>query len=107
MVKGTSSSDGEPFGNIIFIDFQNTFWGSPTVDLHVFLNTTVHETFLPQKFEELVEFYHTNLTQFLKELKYKGQIPTWPEFYKEYHERKIVGIFTPITQSVQSWHMFF
>jgi len=91
MIKGGSSSEEAPFENITFIDFQNTLWGSPALDLHLFLNMSVCETLKPNRFDELVEFYHTHLVNLLQQLKYDGCIPTWTEFHSQYEERKLMG----------------
>lgn len=90
MLKGANNSKETPFENIIFIDFQNTFWCSPAIDMHFFLNTSACESLRPHRFDELVEFYHTYLVSFLKQLKYKGHIPTWVEFHGQYQERMLL-----------------
>lgn len=92
MLKSESPSEEAHFENIIFIDFQMCFWSSPTIDLHFFLNTSVSESFRPHLFDELVEFYHKHLIEFMKQLKYKNHIPTWTEFHKQYQERQLLGM---------------
>lgn len=92
LLKTDQPSTEQPFENVIFIDFQMTFWSSPTIDLYFFLNTSVCESFRPKHFDELVEFYHQHLVQCLKQLKYKKHIPTWPEFQRQYEERKLLGM---------------
>ncbi len=91
MVKGGSSSEEAPFENIVFIDFQNTLWGSPSLDLHLFLNMSVCESLKPDKFDELVEYYYSHLVSYLQRLKYNGHVSTWTEFHSEYLERTIMG----------------
>ncbi|KAJ6627590.1 hypothetical protein Bhyg_17132 [Pseudolycoriella hygida] len=92
MVKdGGNSSEEEPFESITFIDFQNTLWGSPTVDLHLFLNMSVSESYKPNRFDELVEFHHSQLVNYLHQLKYKGHIPTWSEFHSQYLQRNVLA----------------
>lgn len=94
MIKGGCSSEEAPFENITFIDFQNTLWGSPALDLHLFLNMSVCESLKPDRFDELVEFYHSHLVGCLQRLKYNGHVSTWTEFHSEYLERKIMGKLT-------------
>lgn len=91
MIQGASSSEEAPFENISFIDFQNTLWGSPALDLHLFLNMSVCESLKPNRFDELVEFYHSHLVNYLQQLKYEGHIPTWREFHAQYLDRNIMG----------------
>lgn len=91
MLKGANLSEEAYFEDVILIDFQMCFWSSPTIDLYFFLNTSVSDIFRPRRFDELVEFYHTNLTNFLNQLKFKSHIPTWPEFHAQYQERKLLG----------------
>lgn len=93
MLKINNSSEEKSFENVVFIDFQMTFWSSPTIDLHFFLNTSVCESYRPHCFDELIKFYHQHLVQFLKQLNYKKHIPTWSEFQEQYQERKLLGIF--------------
>lgn len=91
MLKINSATDEQPLENVVFIDFQMTFWSSPTIDLYFFLNTSVCEAFRPHRFDELVQFYHQNLVHFLQRLNYKRHIPTWPEFHEQYQERNLLG----------------
>lgn len=91
MLKGPTPSEETHFENVILIDFQMCFWSSPTIDLHFFLNTSVCDTLRPHRFDELVEFYHTILTHFLNQLKFKSHIPVWHEFHAQYQERKLLG----------------
>lgn len=87
MVRTENPSEG----NIVLISFQHPYWGSPTIDLQVFLNTSIDEAFRPQHFGELVHFYYENLVDFLQQLNYKNQIPTWTEFENQFYERNILG----------------
>lgn len=93
LVKMNDAPDENVIENAVFIDFQFCFWSSPTIDLHFFLNTSVCDAFRPERFDELVEFYHQCLSDLLKRLNYKEHIPTWDEFRGQYHERKMLGLF--------------
>lgn len=77
--------------NVCLIDFQYSCWTSPTIDLHYFLNTSACETLRLNHVNELVEFYHTNLVTFLKQLKYKNYIPTVEEFQMQFREKSFYG----------------
>ncbi|XP_055301835.1 uncharacterized protein LOC129568213 [Sitodiplosis mosellana] len=91
MVRTENSTEDSPIENTVFIGFQHSCWGSPTLDLHYFLNTSIDEAYRPQRFDELVLFYYEHLVNFLKQLKYKNRIPIWTEFQNQYHERNILG----------------
>lgn len=91
MVRTENDSEDNSFGNTVLISFQHPYWGSPTIDLHYFLNTSIEEAFRPQHFDELVHFYYEQLVNSLQQLKYKDRIPTWPEFQNQFHERSILG----------------
>lgn len=79
------------FENVIFIDFQFSYWSSPTTDLHFFLNTSLNESLRHDSFKDLLHFYYANLIGFLQKLHYKQHIPTWSEFYEQYQERHFEG----------------
>lgn len=93
MITGVKPSGEPPFDNVVFIDFQLCFWASPTIDLYFFLNTSVCDSYRPHCFDELVAFYHKCLASYLKQLNFKGHIPTWTEFHAQYQERKLLGIY--------------
>lgn len=94
MIKPAKTNDIEkPFENLIFIDFQFSFWSSPTIDLYYFLNSSLCDSLRPNRFDELVQFYYDRLAEYLKRLNYSKKIPTWPEFFAQYQERRFFGGF--------------
>lgn len=102
MMKSGNNSGGESFDNLVFIDFQFSFWGSPTLDLHYFLNTSICDSLRPQRLDEFVQFYYEELVKFLRQLNSKRQLPTWIEFYQQYQERMLFGMFLAIFLIFQS-----
>lgn len=80
-----------PPDNIVLLDFQFSCWTSPTIDLHYFFNTSMSETLRVHHMDMLLGFYHTNLTAFLQQLKYKKHIPTVEEFRTQYKEKSFYG----------------
>ncbi|XP_037048727.1 uncharacterized protein LOC119083172 [Bradysia coprophila] len=101
MIRGETISVDAPFENITFIDFQNTLWGSPAADLHLFLNMSMCESLMPDRFDELVEFYYSQLVSVLRKLNCKCIIPTWTEFHSQYFDRKFLAfIASCLEQSV-------
>lgn len=100
--KTSDRSDGADVESEIeemrFIDFQYSCWASPTIDLHFFFNTSLHESLRPHRFDDLIEFYHEHLSNFLKCLGYKKHTPTLDEFKQQYLDRSFYG-----TNRVLSW----
>lgn len=108
MIKsGRTVDDEAPFENITFIDFQNALWGSPALDLHLFLNMSVCESLKPSRFDEFVEFYHSHLVSVLRQLKYEGHIPTWSEFHSQYMERNVMGNFETVEKRKITFSNYF
>ena len=81
---------GKPI-DAILIDFQGSYWGSPSGDLIYFLITSIHDDFKVNHFDNLVEFYHGELVTSLKKLKYDKPIPTSSELHVDIQE---MGYFT-------------
>lgn len=94
MVKREEAMDGTAgaLENVIFIDFQDSFWGSPAIDLHYFLNTSLCESGRPMAFEELLNVYYMELVKTLTCLNYGKAIPTQHEFHKQFEARNFYGM---------------
>lgn len=90
MVKFMNNSE-DSIENMIFIDFQYSCWTSPTIDLHYFFNNSLEESLRPCRFDDLIAFYHEHLTAFLKQLRYKKEIPTLEQFKRQYLEKSFYG----------------
>lgn len=73
-----SDAIGNPL-DVSMIDYQMGFWGSPVADLIYFLISSVSDEIKVECFDEFIEFYHIQLTDALKKLKYDKAIPTLPE----------------------------
>lgn len=93
MVKPTIGENAAPFENVIFIDFQDSCWASPAIDLHYFLNTSLCESLRPHSFNELIQYYHGQLSSTLRRLEYKNHIPSQEEFFKQFNQRYFYGTF--------------
>lgn len=85
-------SDQSAVENIVYLDFQFSCWTSPAIDLHYFLNTSLQETLRDNHINELIEFYHGHLANYLKRLNYLGHIPTLDEFQKQFLEKSFYGL---------------
>lgn len=85
------SGDAEPFENVIFIDYQDSCWASPAIDLQYFLNTSLCESLRPDAFNELIYAYHEQLESTLSYLEYGQHIPTQVELIEQFNERNFYG----------------
>lgn len=78
--------------NMVYLDFQFSCWTSPAIDLHYFFNTSLQETLRENYLNELIEFYHGQLANYLMRLNYLGHIPTLDEFQKQFLEKSFYGL---------------
>ncbi|XP_055845197.1 uncharacterized protein LOC129911421 isoform X2 [Episyrphus balteatus] len=82
-------SDGVP-KNLLFIDFQLSYYASPIFDLHYFLNTSVPLDILSKKRSLLLLTYFKALQLTLEALEY-DEIPTLEEFTNEVRAKEFIG----------------
>lgn len=75
----------------IFIDFQDSCWSSPAIDLHYFLNTSLCESDRPRAFNQLIDVYYVELESMLKKLEFCKPIPTQHEFHEQFNARNFYG----------------
>lgn len=71
-------SENNPI-DVLLIDFQMSFWSSPAVELIYFFISSLRDDIKVERFDDLVEFYHSELFNSLKTLNYKKHIPTFAE----------------------------
>ncbi|XP_073819366.1 uncharacterized protein [Musca autumnalis] len=85
--------------NLLFVDFQFSNWSSPALDLFYFFNTSLEpELQLDVHFlSEMLQYYHSNLSDMLKKLQYKGHIPSLHELCVQLEERKFLALITTLT----------
>lgn len=69
--------------NALLVDFQMCVWGSPAVDIHYFINTSLNDDLRENHQDELFYFYYSTLVDLLRRLKYSGKIPSLYEFQME------------------------
>ena len=65
--------------DVLLIDFQISFWGSPAVELLYFFISSLNDDIKVDYFDELVEYYHNELVNNLKMLNYEKPVPTLEE----------------------------
>ncbi|KAM7362729.1 uncharacterized protein ACRADG_013297 [Cochliomyia hominivorax] len=67
----------------LFVDFQNTNWGSPAMDLYYFIISSVQIDIKLTHFDYFIRYYHEHLTKHLKLLEYPLVIPNLREFHMQ------------------------
>lgn len=81
--------------DIVLIDFQYSFWGSPTIDLHHFFNTSLREPLRRDEQSTLIEFYHRIFRDILNKLNYKeNPIPSLHQFQLQAEQKRFFGKLT-------------
>ena len=77
--------------DILLIDFQTCFWGSPATDLQYFFISSLNDDIKVDHFDELIEYYHNELVNNLKMLKYEKPIPTLEELNEDILDKGFFG----------------
>ncbi|KAH8358979.1 hypothetical protein KR093_003628 [Drosophila rubida] len=67
--------------DVCFVDFQLPKYGTPAHDLFSLLMTTPNMHIKLEQFDQFIEYYHEQLVNHLKLLKYERKIPTLPELH--------------------------
>lgn len=88
---------------MMLVDFQFCCWTSPTIDLHYFLNTSLEDELRLNHQEELLQFYHSELSRMLTSLQYKKHIPTLDEFHVQFMENSFYGRSNFLAMSKKIW----
>ncbi|XP_065363812.1 uncharacterized protein LOC135957074 [Calliphora vicina] len=79
--------------DVLFVDFQNSFFGSPGCDINFFLNSSVQLDVLINRRDFLIESYYDTLTDSLKSM-YYNHIPTLDDIKMEIYSRELYGFFS-------------
>lgn len=87
-----SDGDMNPI-ELKLIDFQVAFWAGPAPDLLYFLVSSVADDIKIDRFDDLVEHYHEQLSLSLKQLKYDEYIPTLSEIHTDLMDKAGYGMF--------------
>uniref|UniRef100_A0A182XXH1 CHK kinase-like domain-containing protein n=1 Tax=Anopheles stephensi TaxID=30069 RepID=A0A182XXH1_ANOST len=75
--KGTGVKD------VLLLDYQLSFFGSPGVDLNFFLYGSLRPEVRAAHLPDLVQLYHATLRTTLERVQYGGTIPTLPDIHVE------------------------
>ncbi|KAG5678864.1 hypothetical protein PVAND_008495 [Polypedilum vanderplanki] len=81
--------------DVLLLDYQLGFWGSPMVDFTSFVLTSIHDDLKAKHFDEFVEYYHQELSKALEIIGYEKHIPTLAEIYEEMMEKNDLAAMVP------------
>ncbi|EDW65158.2 uncharacterized protein [Drosophila virilis] len=77
----------------IFVDFQNSFFGSPGCDINFFLNSSVQLDVLIHRREFLIQTYYASLRESLERM-HSQFVPSYADLQQEIHARELYGFFS-------------
>ncbi|XP_017011347.2 uncharacterized protein [Drosophila takahashii] len=77
----------------IFVDFQNSFFGSPGCDINFFLNSSVQLDVLIHRREFLIQTYYESLRDSLERM-HSAFVPSYTDIQKEIRARELYGFFS-------------
>lgn len=89
-------SDGAP-SDCQFIDFQQSVYSSPSVDLLNLIFSSAQTDTKFENFERFVKIYHEHLVEALQLLNYNKKIPTHKELYLDMLDRGFLAVWQGIT----------
>ncbi|EDW05260.1 uncharacterized protein Dmoj_GI21400 [Drosophila mojavensis] len=78
--------------NVVAVDFQLAYVGSPAVDLNYFLYGSLNENVRKVHFKYIIHEYQRVLRETLEKLKYDGHIPTLKEIHIELINNSLIGV---------------
>lgn len=67
--------------DVALIDYQLSSWGSPSGDLLYFLITSVADDIKVDHFDDFISYYHDQLSESLKKLRFDQRIPSLTELH--------------------------
>ncbi|XP_037815498.1 uncharacterized protein LOC119606166 [Lucilia sericata] len=93
-----SEDNGRPT-DVLFIDFQNCFWGSCGVDINWFLNSSLELQVLKDKRLQLIECYYEALSGTLKKENYPQlEIPSKEDVLMEIKRCEFIGFYIALCE---------
>ncbi|XP_022218899.2 uncharacterized protein LOC111071718 [Drosophila obscura] len=89
-------STGRPL-DVLLIDFQYSFWGSPCIDLHHLFNTSLKEPLRREQQSGLFQFYHSIFTDTLEKLHYhQNPIPSLHDFKLQTEQKRFFAMHSTV-----------
>lgn len=87
-----SSDENGNIKDCKFVDFQQSLYTSPCVDLLTLIISSAETSSKLHNFEYYIKFYHENLVEYLKLLNYTKKIPTLKELYMDVIDRSFLAV---------------
>lgn len=81
--------------DVIFVDYQMSFYSSPGIDVNYFLNTSPNCEVREINRDKMIEYYYDSLKSTLEHLRYKN-IPTFAEILDEIRSQEFYGLIAAI-----------
>ncbi|XP_055856530.1 uncharacterized protein LOC129919611 [Episyrphus balteatus] len=78
--------------DVILLDYQLAYFGSPATDINYFLFGSMNENVRKVHFKFIVREYHRHLKETLEKLNYGGQIPTLKDIHVEIIRNSLIGV---------------
>ncbi|XP_017488034.1 PREDICTED: uncharacterized protein LOC108376340 [Rhagoletis zephyria] len=86
------NNDTKEPDEVVLLDFQLSYYGSPAVDLNYFLFGSLNENVRKVHFKYIVREYHRILKETLEKLHYDGEIPTLKDINIELIKNSLQGV---------------
>ncbi|KAK4874385.1 hypothetical protein RN001_013745 [Aquatica leii] len=84
------NSDGS-LKDVLFVDFQVSFFASPFYDLHYFIATSTNQEVKEKHINDILRHYYDAFVNNVKMLKIKTNVPDWTDFEKEFCDKAYMG----------------
>lgn len=78
--------------DVVMLDYQLSYYGSPAIDLNYFLYGSVNENVRKVHFKYIVREYHRIFKETLEKLNYKGYIPTLKDLNIDLIKNSLQGV---------------
>jgi hypothetical protein len=91
-------SEDRSVADVLFVDFQLSYFGSPGIDLNFFLYGSLLEATRVTSLKKLVKAYHGTLSETLLKLKYGKPIPTLHDINVELLKTGMNGVLAGIAE---------
>lgn len=84
--------------DLVFVDFQMSFFSSPGIDFNYFVNTSPSNDLRKNKREQIFRSYYDSFAKVLRELKNPRAAELTPEkVLNEIHTRELYGVFAAVS----------
>ncbi|KAJ8866921.1 hypothetical protein PR048_032783 [Dryococelus australis] len=82
--------------DVVFVDFQYSYYGSPALDLHYFLYSSPSSEVSSRHFDQLLQCYHSSLSKTLARMGCGDQCPSMGFIQEEMEKRNFFAVFAAI-----------